>query len=170
MVNLNFFNQISPETLNLIIQKLAKISGIAAAALIAQKISYFSINKLTKKDKPRLKTLVTLFKESAKILIDFIALLLILTELGFNILPLITSAGIFGLAVGMGAKNVASDLIAGIFIILENRFNIGEIIEINSKYKGKVTKIDLRTITLETEKGDLHILPNSTITSLTKIK
>jgi len=69
----------------------------------------------------------------------------------------------------MGAKDIAADLIAGIFILIENRFNVGDIIEVNSKYKGKVSKIDLRTITLKSDQGDLHIIPNSTITTLTKI-
>lgn len=164
------FTYISPELLSQIIQKLLKIGGIVIGAYIAQKLIIISINKLSKKDKPRINTLIILLKESTKIVVNFIGLLLILTELGINIVPLITGAGVAGLAIGMGAKDVASDLIAGIFIVLENRFNVGDSIEVDSKYKGTVTKIDLRTITLQTENGDLHIIPNSSTSTITKIK
>jgi small-conductance mechanosensitive channel len=163
-------NHFSQELIYQIIQKVLKIIGIAIGAYIVQKIAVVSIRKLTNRDKPRIETLITLLEESTKIVINFIGLLLILAELGVNIVPLITGAGVIGLAIGMGAKDIASDLIAGIFILIENRFNVGETIEVNSKYKGKVTKIDLRTITLESEDGNLHIIPNSFISTLTKIK
>jgi len=159
----------SPELVTQIIQKGLKILGIVVGAYLVQRIAIISIKKFANRDKPRIDTLITLLKESVKIVTNFIGLLLILTELGFNVVPLITSAGVVGLAIGMGAKDIAADLIAGIFILIENRFNVGDIIEVNSKYKGKVFKIDLRTITLKSVQGDLHIIPNSTITTLTKI-
>lgn len=163
-------NYISPQLLNQIVQKTLKISAIVIGAYIVRKITIISIQKLANKDKPRINTLITLLKESTKIVVNFIGLMLILTELGLNVLPLITSAGVVGLAIGMGAKDIAADLVAGIFILIENRFNVGDTIEVNSKYKGMVTKIDLRTITLKTEGGNLHIISNSSISTLTKIK
>lgn len=162
-------NYISPELFNQIIQKSIKIGSIIIGAYIVQKITIITVKKLIKKDKPRVKTLVSLIKESTRIVINFIALLLILTELGFDILPLITGAGIVGLAIGMGAKSLASDLITGIFFLIENRFNVDDIIEAGSK-KGKVVKIDLRTITLKSDDGNIHIIPNSSISTITKIK
>ncbi len=159
---------IGPALFNQIIQKSIKIGIIIISAYIVQKITIITVKKLVKKDKPRVKTLVSLIRESTRIIINFIALLLILTELGFDILPLITGAGIIGLAIGMGAKSLASDLITGIFILIENRFNVGDKIEVGSK-KGKVTKIDLRTITLKSKDGNIHIIPNSSISTITKI-
>ncbi len=161
---------INPGLFDQIINKTIKITAVIIGSYVVQKIVIIAIQRLAKREKPRINTLITLLEESTKIIVNFIAFLFILTELGFSVLPLITSAGVVGLAIGMGAKDIAGDLIAGIFILIENRFNIGDLIEVNSKYKGKVTKIDLRTITIESKKGDLHIIPNSSITTLTKIK
>jgi len=92
---------------------------------------------------------------------------MILAELGVNIAPLVTGAGIIGLAIGFGAKSLAADFIAGFFIILENQFNVGDEIEIN-KNKGRVIKISLRTATLIDKDKKVYIVPNSSIKTVVK--
>ena len=68
---------------------------------------------------------------------------MILDELKINFLPVLASAGIVAFAVGFGAQELIKDLISGFFLILENAFDVGDIIEIGT-FRGKVTQIGLR--------------------------
>ncbi|MCJ7827572.1 mechanosensitive ion channel family protein, partial [Patescibacteria group bacterium] len=71
------------------------------------------------------------------------------------------------LAIGFGAKNLVSDLIAGFFFILENQFNIGDTVEVGGN-KGKVVRLTLRTLTLRDEEKKTYIIPNSNIKYIVK--
>ena len=123
--------------------------------------------KSSVRQQQRVKTISSLLVNSSKIVINFIVLVMILSELGVNIAPLLTGAGILGLAVGFGAKSLVSDLIAGFFIIFENQFNVGHTIKA-ANHEGRVVKITLRTITLKEKGGCRHIIPNSAIKSVTR--
>lgn len=112
--------------------------------------------------KQRLKTLKSLIKNIIQYALFFIIVVLIIQELGFNITPLITGAGILGLAFSFGAQTLVKDLIAGFFIVLENQFNVGDKVQLNTE-KGVVYKITLRSTILKDEKGNLIHLPNSEI-------
>lgn len=112
--------------------------------------------------KQRLKTLKGLLKNIIQYVLFFIIVVLIIQELGFNITPFITGAGILGLAFSFGAQTLVKDLIAGFFIILENQFNVGDKVQLNTE-KGVVYKITLRSTILKDEKGNLIRLPNSEI-------
>lgn len=170
---------INQELFLLIGQKLIKIITILAAIWLTQQAIIISLKKLQRgikrsklesiaQKRQRAKTITSLLINSAKIITNFVALLLILSELGFNIMPLITGVGILGLAVGMGAKTLVSDLIAGFFVLLENQFNVGDWIKVGT-ITGKVTKINLRTIILKDEEGNIHIIPNSNLKIITKL-
>jgi len=160
-------------------QKIVKIILIILATWISQRLIILSLKKLRRQVKRskletvahqrhRVRTITSLLINSTRIITNFIALLLIISELGFNIMPLITGVGILGLAVGMGAKTLVSDLIAGFFILLENQFNVGDWIKVGS-ITGKVTKISLRTIILKDKEGNIHIVPNSNLKIVTKL-
>jgi small-conductance mechanosensitive channel len=164
--------------INLIGQKALKIVLILIIGEVSKKAISLLIKKLRIAEKrlgetrlarqeKRLKTIRSLITNTAKIVINFIILMMILAELGVNIAPLITGAGILGLAVGFGAKSLVADLIAGFFIILENQFNIGDTIEA-AKLKGKVIKITLRSITLKDKDKKTYIIPNSSIKAVIK--
>ncbi len=112
--------------------------------------------------KERLSTLRNMITSSARVVVNFLVLMMILSELGVDIGPLLAGAGILGLAVGLGARNLVSDLIAGFFFILENQFNIGDTVQIGTS-TGKVVKITLRTITLRDKEKKTHIIPNSNV-------
>lgn len=153
-------------------QKVLKIISLIIGGLIAKKVIALAISRWQdRQEKPhgRGKTLANLLQNTVNILINAVLLLLILSELGFNIIPLLTGAGVVGLAIGMGAKNIASDLIAGFFILFEDRFNVGDKIEINS-IQGKVIDLSLRTITIEDKDKNVHIVPNSSIGAIKKFK
>lgn len=85
-----------------------------------------------------------------------------LSELGVDITPLLTSAGIIGFAISFGSQSLIKDLVAGLFFLAEDTIREGEIVEI-AGVKGKVKTIKIRTITLEDEKGVLYTIPNGEI-------
>lgn len=158
--------------------KILKITGyLVGSQILIQLIKAFSrklkaaTRQLSKRNivqqQERIQTLRNLVVSSAKIIINFIAIMMILTELGVDIAPLLTGAGILGLAVGLGAKSLVADVLAGFFFILENQFNIGDTIDIGGA-SGKVVRLTLRTVTLRDKEGKTYIIPNSNIRYITK--
>ena len=83
-----------------------------------------------------------------------------LTSLGFNITPLLTGAGILGLAISFGAQTLVKDLISGFFILFENQFNVGDTIKIDT-FEGIVYKITFRTTILKNKDNNFIYIPNS---------
>jgi small conductance mechanosensitive channel len=98
----------------------------------------------------------------------FVAVLMLLRELSIDIVPILTGAGIAGLAVGFGAQNLVRDVISGFFILLEDQVRVGDIARINN-VTGGVEAINLRTIVLRDGEGAVHVLPNGTITALANL-
>lgn len=113
----------------------------------------------------RIDTIVRLLNQAFIITIFIIALMVILSEIGIEIGPLIAGAGIMGLAIGFGAQNLVRDIISGFFIILENQVRVGDVAIINGT-GGLVEKIKFRTIVLRDLSGTVHVFPNGTITTL----
>lgn len=113
----------------------------------------------------RLNTLKGISQSIISLIIFLIAILIILKDFGMDITPLLTGAGLFGLAVSFGAQTFIKDLIAGFFIIIESQYNIGDQVEINN-HKGRVFKINLRTTILEDDKRNLIYFPNSEISKV----
>ena len=106
--------------------------------------------------KKRTETLTRLLRTTASIAVMSIAALMAVHELGVAIVPILTGAGIAGLAVGFGAQYLVRDLIAGFFLILENQVRLGDVAVINGK-GGLVEAIGLRTIVLRDFDGRVHI-------------
>ena len=88
--------------------------------------------------------------------------MMILSEFGMNITPIITGAGIVGLAVGFGAQNLVRDVISGFFLIFEDQIRVGDVAKING-VGGTVENIRLRTTILRDVEGTVHIFPNGEI-------
>jgi len=95
----------------------------------------------------------------------FVSILLILKVLKVDITPILAGAGILGLAVGLGAQRLVSDFINGFFILFEDRFNVGEIVEIES-FTGEVMDIGLRTTTIKNWNGVLKVMGNGVLRSV----
>ncbi|NTU46186.1 mechanosensitive ion channel [Candidatus Roizmanbacteria bacterium] len=112
-------------------------------------------------------TMYSLLKNVIDVLLFAIAIMIILSEWGVNIGPILTGAGVLGLAFSFGAQTLVKDVISGFFIIAENQYNIGDRIQIGEK-EGKVRKITLRLTILETDKSDIIYIPNSQITLVTR--
>ena len=92
-----------------------------------------------------------------------IAFLMVLGQLDLSIAPLLASAGVAGLALGFGAQSLVRDTLAGFFILLENQFGVGDVVETQTTggpVTGKVESLTLRITTLRAFDGTLHIVPN----------
>ena len=145
---------------------------IFVAAIIAwiltQLFSKAFINSLTPgaPTGKRIRTLNSLVRTVATTAILVVSAFMIVRELGFDIAPLIASAGIAGLAIGFGAQTLVKDIFAGAFILIENQFDEGDEVEISGK-RGEVKKITLRTVSIRDKSGALHIIPNGSITLVT---
>ncbi|MCJ8013054.1 mechanosensitive ion channel family protein [Paenibacillus sp. KQZ6P-2] len=114
----------------------------------------------------RFATVGELLKNVTAVTCNFIMVLLILSEFHFDLGPLLASAGVLGLAIGFGAQSLVKDVITGFFIILEDQFAVGDVIQTGT-YKGTVELIGLRTTRIVSMNGETYILPNGLITSVT---
>ena len=113
----------------------------------------------------RLRTLLPLLRTTLLITISIIAGLMILSEIGINIAPLLAGAGIVGVAIGFGSQKLVQDLITGIFLLLENAMQVGDTVTV-SGLTGTVENLSVRTIRLRAGDGSVHIIPFSSVTSV----
>lgn len=116
----------------------------------------------------RARTVTSLIHNLASVFIFSAAGLMILDKLKVNITPILTGAGILGLAVGFGAQTLVKDVISGFFLILENQVRVGDTAEING-VSGLVEAINLRTLILRDVRGAVHIFPCGSITTTTNL-
>lgn len=143
-----------------------KILAILIVAWIVLKILKIIIHRFIKSiistREKRAATLQGVFCSTAKIVIWLIATMMILPEFGINIGPILAAVGVVGLAFGFGAQYLIRDLIAGLFIILEDQYQKGDVIKIGN-VSGKVEDINLRKTILRDEDGTVHYIPNGEI-------
>lgn len=127
-----------------------------------------SVDRLTyirnrhQRARQRALTLEAVLKSIASTVIWIVAGLLILGELGINLAPLIAGAGIAGIAIGFGAQSVVRDFLAGVFIIVEDQYGVGDIVDAGEAI-GTVEEVTLRTTRLRDLSGVLWTIPNGEI-------
>jgi len=114
----------------------------------------------------RVRTLLPLLRTTLLVCIVVIAGLTVLSEIGINIAPLLAGAGIVGVAIGFGSQKLVQDLITGIFLLLENTMQVGDWVTV-SGLSGSVEHLSVRTIRLRAGDGSVHIIPFSSVTSVT---
>lgn len=107
-------------------------------------------------------TLTAILRSTLKTVILFAATLSLLSSVGINITPILASAGVVGLAVGFGAQSLVKDVIAGFFIIFEDQYGVGDLVEIEGK-SGLVERMNLRITQLRGAGGELVTLPNGAV-------
>ena len=150
-----------------------KIIGILIGLVILSQMSRWIAKSMEKfvyeKDplqaseaKKRAHTLGNILRHVFLIIITFVAALMILGELGIQLGPLLATAGIGALAIGFGAQSLVKDVISGFFIILENQYRIGDVIEV-AGVSGLVESVSLRKTVLRDLKGKVHTIPNGEI-------
>ena len=122
--------------------------------------------RVTKKDteeaEKRVKTLSRIFVGTGSVLVVVVAVFMILAEVGINVTPLIAGLGIAGIAVGFGAQSLVKDMIAGVFILLENQYRVGDVARV-ADVIGIVEEINLRRTVLRDLDGIVHFVPNGEI-------
>jgi small conductance mechanosensitive channel len=110
----------------------------------------------------QLRTLASVLNGVGIAVILFLAAMQILPVLGINMGPLLASAGVVGLAIGFGAQTLVHDVINGFFILMENQYNLGDVVRV-AGVSGSVESMSLRRTTLRDDTGVVHIIPNSEI-------
>ena len=111
-------------------------------------------------------TLVKLLENTLTYVIYFIAIMMILGTLNIDVKGLLAGAGIVGLAVGFGAQSLVKDIITGFFIIFEDQFSVGDVVQIG-QFQGVVEEIGLRTTKVKSYTGEVNIIPNGSIMEVT---
>ena len=107
----------------------------------------------------RQKTLVGIFSGAFKVVVWLIAVMMILPEFGINVGPILAGAGILGVALGFGAQWMVRDFLAGLFIILENQYRVGDVVCLDDTCGG-VEDITLRKTILRDLDGKVYHIPN----------
>lgn len=157
-----------------LVEKLIKIGIIFMVIFILTKIVNKVINKTIKGRKnynllisnKRANTLINILKRSINYFLTFIGVMMTLDLFGIDTKSIIATAGIGGLAIGFGAQSLVKDLITGIFILLEDQYSVGELIETEG-YEGIVEDLGVRVTKLRAFSGELHIIPNGNIKVVT---
>jgi small conductance mechanosensitive channel len=116
----------------------------------------------------QLRTLAGVLNSVGIAVIVFLAAMQILPLLGVNMGPLLASAGVAGLAIGFGAQTLVHDVINGFFILMENQYDVGDVVRIGG-VSGKVESMTLRRTTLRDDTGAVHTVPNSQITIVSNL-
>jgi small-conductance mechanosensitive channel len=114
----------------------------------------------------RLRTFLPMMRTALLSVILAVVVLTALSEIGVNIAPLLAGAGIVGIAIGFGSQKLVQDLITGLFLLLENAVQVGDFVTV-SGLSGVVENVSIRTVRLRAGDGSVHIIPFSSVTSVT---
>lgn len=151
-----------------------RIVGIVVLAWLAIAISQRSIRSLRVRivsrfdDREAVKRAETLGRVSrymAAVVISLVAGMLVLSELGVSVAPILGAAGVVGLAVGFGSQSLVKDYFNGFFLLLENQIRQGDVVKLGD-HAGLVEEVTLRYVQLRDYDGNVHFVPNGTISTV----
>lgn len=154
--------------------KLPRLLAILIVIAILQRIVLFFVKSLRNRANrqvgnfhraAQLRTMASILRATGYGVLGFIAFLQILNLFGIPYQPLLASAGILGVGIGLGAQSLFKDMLTGIFILLEDQYNVGETITI-AGLKGVVEDLSLRRTTVRDSDGTLYIVPNSQVSTV----
>jgi small conductance mechanosensitive channel len=153
---------------------LPRLLVILAIAFVLARIVSFFVNRMRRladrhtahaQRASEIRTMAAILRATAYGIIGFIVLLHVLSVLGINLTPLLASAGVVGVGIGLGAQSLFKDIINGIFILIENQYNVGDNVKLAS-LTGTVEDLSLRLTTLRDGDGTLYFIPNSQIATV----
>jgi small-conductance mechanosensitive channel len=165
------------EVIAFIQDDLPRLVVLLLIAFVLQRIVLFFVHRMLRlaerqvgnsQRASQLRTMATILRATAYSVIGFIVLLQVLLVFGVHIEPLLASAGVLGVGVGLGAQSIFKDMINGILILLEDQFNVGEVVKVAS-LTGTVEDMSLRRTTLRDGDGTLYIVPNSQIATVSNL-
>ena len=146
------------------IPKILQCITIGFLAWVISKIVRFIIEKLFSHSKGGI-TAAKLFSSFAKYIIGLVAIIMMLGTLGVNTTALVASAGIMALIIGLGAQSLIADVVAGLFIVFEGEYKVGDIIVIDG-WRGTVLEIGIRTTRIVDAGGNVKIINNHSISAV----
>ena len=111
----------------------------------------------------RLRTVASVLTSLTRWLIGFVAVVMVLRELGVDVMAILVSAGVLGLAIGFGAQALIRDVITGFFLLFEGLLHVGDVVQVGTS-TGTVESIGLRIMTLRMDDGALRVIPNGQVT------
>jgi small-conductance mechanosensitive channel len=114
----------------------------------------------------RAETLGRVFRYAATVVVTLVASVLVLSELGISVAPILGAAGVVGLAIGFGAQNLVKDYFTGMFLLLEHQMSNGDVVTV-AGLSGRVEEITLRHVRLRDYNGHVHYISNGLITTVT---
>src|SRR6266542_6364311 len=117
---------------------------------------------VSERRRQRAEALGSVMRSIASASIFVVAVMLVLGEVGVNLAPLLASAGVVGLAIGFGAQNLVKDFLAGLFMLLEDQYGVGDVIDVGD-VSGAVEAIGLRITTIRDVRGVLWYIRNGEI-------
>src|ERR1700722_7073247 len=156
---------------------LPRILVVLILAFVLQRIVLFFVRRMLKladrqvgnsQRASQLRTMAAIIRATAYAVIGFIVLLHILSVFNINLTPLLASAGVLGVGIGLGAQSIFKDMINGILILVEDQYNVGETVKVAS-LSGTVVDMTLRCTTLRDGDGTLYIIPNSQIATVSNL-
>jgi moderate conductance mechanosensitive channel len=118
----------------------------------------------------RARTLVGLLRSAGIVFIVLVTFFMVMGAVGMDVRPLLAGAGVIGLAISFGAQSLVKDVIAGLFMLFENQFGVGDVVRIGD-IGGLVEKMTLRVTVLRDIHGTVHVIPNGevkTVSNLTR--
>lgn len=149
-----------------LIDRLAKVDGGSKIPALLRPLRERAPQALgtllSERRAQRAKTIGSVFKSIVSVLVFGTAFLMILAELGMNLAPVLASAGILGVAIGFGAQNVVKDFLSGVFMMLEDQYGVGDVVDVGEA-SGKVEAVGLRITTMRDVNGTVWYVRNGEI-------
>lgn len=154
--------------------KAPKLIAVLVIVIVLLRIVRFFVKRLQVKASQQvgnfhraaqMRTVASILRATSYGIIGFLAFLQVLTVFGIPYEPLLASAGILGVGIGLGAQSIFKDMLNGIFILLEDQYNVGEVVSI-AGLKGTVEDLSLRSTRLRDGDGTLYVIPNSQIATV----
>ena len=140
---------------------------MAIVMLLARELCNWLLEKYDPKT-PRAATMKNLVSSALKYILAFVAAFWALSIIGVNVSTLFASVGVMALIIGFGAESLIADVITGLFMIFENQYNVGDIIELDG-YRGTVVNIAIRTTSIEDGGGNIKIFNNSDVRNIVNL-
>jgi small-conductance mechanosensitive channel len=157
----------------LILARIAAIAGAVLVGWLGYRLVTILIHRLLRPlegatDYParaqRARTLGPLLTSVARYIVAFLVVVVVLQQIGIDVRALLVSAGVVGVAIGLGAQSLIRDVIMGFFLLLENLIAVGDVITVG-EHTGVVEAVGLRVTKLRKFSGELRIIPNGELTA-----
>jgi small-conductance mechanosensitive channel len=168
--DLRYFIQISQAALHIVVILVLAWIALRVANKIIRLFKGYMLDRVSGDsiEVNRVETLGNVFRYILSVIITVVAGMLMLSELGISIAPILATAGVAGIAIGFGAQSLIKDYFTGFFLLLEDQVRQGDVVTV-AGIGGLVEEITLRHVKLRDYDGNVHWVPNNQITTVTNM-